>query len=234
MNVIIFGASGMVGQAVLLCALHAPDVDNVIVVVRTALTLSHPKLRQLVEPDPASSNLDALAVGSVDVCFYCIGVSAAGLDERRYSALTRDTTVKVARRLLAHHPALRFVYVSAHGADSSESGKVMWARVRGATENALGRLPFSGLSIVRPALIQPLDGIRSKTRSYRWFYWVASPLISLTRWLIPRHVLTTRLLGEAMLAVAREPHGAGILEPRDILRRAQGGSIDRRNNVYKR
>jgi uncharacterized protein YbjT (DUF2867 family) len=222
MNAIIFGASGMVGQAVLRAALDAPDVSCVTVVVRAPLALAHPKLRQIVEADPTSCELPAIPAGTLDVCFYCIGVSAAGLDEPRYRALTRDATVAVARRLLRRHPGLRFVYVSAYGADASEAGAVMWARVRGETENALRGLPLTSLSIVRPALIQPLDGIRSKTRGYRWFYRIAYPLIALARLLAPGRVLTTRTLGRAMLAAARQPGGAGILEPRDLLRRARG------------
>lgn len=195
----------MVGGGVLRECLLAADVERVVSIGRSALLLDHPKLVQVVRPNFAidTSEITDDDLRNVDACFFCLGVSASGLSEEKYTALTYSLTMAVAERLSRFSPQASFVYVSGAGADSSEQGSSMWARVRGKTENALLRLPFKHVHVLRPAVIQPLNNIVSKTASYRIFYKVLSPLLTFGRKLFPSHVLTTEVIGQAMLQIAR-------------------------------
>ena len=213
MRVLIFGATGMVGGGVLRECLLAADVERVVSIGRSALLLDHSKLVQVVRPNFATdtSEITDDDLRNVDACFFCLGVSAAGLSEEKYTALTYSLTMAVAERLSSISPQASFVYVSGAGADSSEQGSSMWARVRGKTENALLRLPFKHVHVLRPAVIQPLNNAVSKTDSYRIFYKVLSPLLTLGRKLFPSHVLTTEVIGQAMLQIARRGAPASVL-----------------------
>lgn len=216
MKVMIFGASGMVGQGALRAALQADDVSEVLAVGRASLELRHPKLRERLLPDLFGfSTVEPLPRG-YDACFFCLGVSSGGMREADYHRLTFDLTLAIARALLPGNPAMTFLYVSGAGTDSSERGRSMWARVKGRTENALLRLPFKAVYLLRPGVIQPLDGIRSKTPAYRWIYRLIGPLLTPLRRLLPGHVLTTRSLGQAMLAAARHGAPSAVLETTDI------------------
>lgn len=200
----------MVGGGVLRECLRAPDVEQVVSVGRTALAMTHAKLIQLVRPnfaiDPSTILDDELR--GVDACFYCLGVSSSGMTEEQYTAVTYRLTLLIAERLANLNPNATFVYVSGAGADSSEQGYSMWARVRGKTENALLRLPFKRVHAIRPAVIQPLNNQVSKTDSYRVFYKVLGPLLTVGRKLFPSYVLSTEVIGQAMLQIAR--HGAHV------------------------
>jgi len=151
-----------------------------------------------------------------DACFFCLGVSAAGMSEARYTELTHDLTLAVANALAAHNPGLTFIYVSGAGTDSSESGSSMWARVKGRTENALLRMPIKAAFMFRPGIIQPLHGVRSKTQSYRLFYLLSAPLLPLLRRLFPKHITTTEQMGRAMIKLARQGGPKPVLEAADI------------------
>lgn len=198
----------MVGGGVLRECLLAQDVDQVVSVGRSDLPLQHTKLVQVVRPnfaaDPSAIPDDDLR--GVDACFFCLGVSASGLTEEQYTAVTYSLTLSVAERLARLSPGATFVYVSGAGADSSEQGSLMRARVRGRTENALFGLPFKRVHAIRPAVIQPLNNAVSKTDSYRVFYKLVGPLLSVGRKLFPSRVLSTEVIGRAMLQIAR--HGA--------------------------
>lgn len=213
MRVLIFGATGMVGGGVLRECLLAADVERVVSIGRSALLLDHPKLVQVVRPNFAAdtSEITDADLRNVDACFFCLGVSASGLSEEKYTALTYSLTMAVAERLSRFSPQASFVYVSGAGADSSEQGSSMWARVRGKTENALLRLPFKHVHVLRPAVIQPLNNMVSKTDSYRIFYKVLSPLLTFGRKLFPSHVLTTEVIGQAMLQIARRGAPVSVL-----------------------
>ena len=216
MKVILFGASGMVGQGVLRECLAAPDVDEVLVVGRSALGVADPKLREIVHQDLFDYAAIEPMLSGYDACFFCLGVSAAGMDEPRYTRLTHDLTLAAAGTLARLNPAMAFVYVSGAGTDASEQGRSMWARVKGRTENALRRLPFRAVYLFRPGFIEPAHGERSKTRVYRLIYALSGPLVPLLRRLFPRQILSTVSIGRAMLSVAR--HGApnAVLESADI------------------
>jgi uncharacterized protein YbjT (DUF2867 family) len=216
MRVMLFGASGMVGQGVLRECLLAPDVDGVTTVGRTSTWISHPKLRDVVRPNVFDlSGLEGESAG-LDACFFCLGVSSAGMREESYRRVTYELTLSVAQTLVRLNPRMTFVYVSGAGTDSSERGRSMWARVKGQTENALLRLPFKAVYMFRPAVIVPLHGVRSKTRAYRVFYALARPILPLLQLLLPRYVTTTEKLGRAMLRVARENAPKPVLETADI------------------
>jgi len=222
MNIMIFGATGMVGQGVLRECLLAPDVARVTAVGRTATGIAHAKLRDLLVRDLTDYRAVEADLSGFDACFFCLGVSSAGMSEAEYTRLTYDLTLAAAEVLARLNPQMTFVYVSGVGTDSSERGSIMWARVKGRTENALRRLPFKAVFLFRPSVIQPLHGARSKTRVYAVTYMLAGWLLPLLRAMFPRRVLTTESVGRAMLAVARRGAPQAVLEPGDIYDAARG------------
>jgi uncharacterized protein YbjT (DUF2867 family) len=216
MNVLIFGATGMVGQGVLRECLLDADVPLVQTVGRTATGVSNPKLREIVHQDlwhydPIEANLSGF-----DACFFCLGVSSAWMKEADYARITYDITMAAAQTLCRLNPKMTFIYVSGANTDSSEQGRSMWARIKGKTENTLMRLPFAATYMFRPGVIEPVYGARSKTRFYRVLYTFSRPLLPLLRWALPDYVLTTEQLGRAMLNVARKGYPKRILETKDI------------------
>jgi uncharacterized protein YbjT (DUF2867 family) len=216
MNVLMFGATGMVGQGVLRECLQAQDVQLVKTVGRTPTGQQHSKLREMVHAEMWHYDGVEDQLADFDACFFCIGVTSSGMSEKDYTHLTYDMTLAVAQKLAAINPTMVFIYVSGAGADSSETSRVMWERVRGRTENALLKLPFRGVYIFRPGMIQPLDGIKSKAAAYRIFYSLTKPLLPLLRAALPKQVLSTRQIGQAMLAVVRNGARKRVLESADI------------------
>jgi uncharacterized protein YbjT (DUF2867 family) len=215
-NVLIFGATGMVGQGVLRECLQAADVEQVVAIGRNPTGQRHPKLRDVVHADLFNYATITAQLDDIDACFFCVGVTSSRMSEADYTRLTHDLTLAAAHALVERSPRMVFVYVSGAGADSSETSATMWERVRGKTENALLALPFRGVYIFRPGMIQPLDGIKSRTTAYRIFYALMKPVLPLLRAAMPRHVLTTRQVGQAMLAVVRSGARKRVLESADI------------------
>ncbi|WP_029922110.1 NAD(P)H-binding protein [Nevskia soli] len=217
MNILLFGATGMVGQGVLRECLLDPEVQSVAAIGRSASGNRHPKLRQVVHADLMEyASLEADLSG-FDACFFCLGVSSAGMKEDAYARITCDYTLAAAQTLARLNPQMTFIYVSGAGTDSSEQGRSMWARVKGRTENALLRLPFKAAYMFRPGAIEPLHGIRSKTPSYQFFYSLLGPLLTLLRRAFPNLVTTTETVGRAMLVAAKRGAPKSILESRDIV-----------------
>jgi len=216
MKIIIFGATGMVGQGVLRECLLDAGVSSVLAVGRSATGQQHPKLQELVHKDLLDFSSVEDRLSGYDACFFCLGVSAAGLNEQQYRRVTYDLTIAIAKVLLRLNPAMTFIYVSGAGTDSTERGRMMWARVKGETENALLQMPFRAACMFRPAYIQPLHGIKTKTRWYAAFYAVMAPLFPLWKVLLPKYVTTTECIGRAMLKVARQGAEKRILENQDI------------------
>jgi uncharacterized protein YbjT (DUF2867 family) len=214
-KVIVFGATGMVGRGVLRECLAEPSVERVLVVGRTATGAVDGKLREIVRADLFDLSDIADELTGYDACFFCLGVSSAGMAEEKYRRVTYDLTVGVARILAERNPGSAFVYVSGQGTDSSEKGRSMWARVKGATENALLRLPLRAY-LFRPGYIQPLHGITSRTRWYRLMYVLTTPLYPVLKRLFPGQVTTTEQLGRAMINLARDGGPSRVLVPRDI------------------
>jgi uncharacterized protein YbjT (DUF2867 family) len=216
MKVIVFGATGMVGQGVLRECLLDDGVTDVLTIGRRKTGANREKLREIELVDLSAAAFEALALADYDACFFCLGVSSAGLSENEYRRITYDIAVHAATALVKQNAAATFIFVSGAGADSTGKSRVMWARVKGETENAILALPFKGKYVFRPAFIRPEHGIVSRTPLYRILYAILFPLVPLIKVLFPGQVITTSRLGRAMLNVARHGAPKAILESRDI------------------
>jgi uncharacterized protein YbjT (DUF2867 family) len=216
MKVILFGATGMVGQGVLRECLLDATVQSVLAIVRSPTGQRHAKLREIVHDDFLDYSAIESELTGYDACFFCLGVSSVGMNEERYRHLTYDITLAAARTLARLNPQMVFVYVTGRGTDSTERGSLMWARVKGKTENDLLRLPFKAAYMFRPAGIQPLHGIRSKTGWVQAIYVGAAPLLSLLNRVAPKYMTTTEQVGHAMIRVARDGFPRPVLESEDI------------------
>jgi hypothetical protein len=207
----------MVGKGVLLECLEDSRVERVLLVSRHSSGVTHPKVREIVHQDFLNFATVSPEFVNLDACFFCLGVSSVGLSEREYYRLTYNLTLAAATTL-ANVTAgrLTFCYVSGQGTDSTERGRTAWARIKGKTENALLRLPFKAAYMFRPAYIQPLKGIRSKTRWYQLAYDLTGSLYPILRRVIPSYVTTTVDLGRAMIQVAAIGYPKSILLSSDI------------------
>ena len=217
-DVVLFGASGMVGQGVQRECLLDARVRSVVSIVRQPTGTHDAKLREIVHVDFTDFQALEGQLSEPDACFYCLGVSSSGMNEAEYSRVSYDYTLAAASMLSRRNPGMVFIYVSGAGTDATERGSSMWARVKGKTENALLRLPFRAAYMFRPGIIQPLHGIRSKTRLYRVLYAVMAPVLPVIKALLPNQVTTTEQMGRAMIRVAIDGYPTSVLEARDISR----------------
>jgi len=218
MKVIVFGATGMVGQGVLRECLVDAGVESVLAVGRSPTGQRHAKLHEILHDDFADFSAIEPQLTGYDACFFCLGVSSVGMEAERYRHLTYDVTMAAATTLSRLNPDMVFTYVTGRSTDSTERGPQRWARVKGKTENDLLKLPFKAAYMFRPAGIQPLHGVRSKTAWVQAIYVVAAPLLS---WLVrtaPKFMTTSEQLGRAMIHVARDGYPKPILESEDINR----------------
>ena len=213
MKVVIFGATGMVGQGVLRESLLAADVSEVVAVIRTPTGIRHPKLRELTLADFADLSPIRDELAGFDACFYCLGVSSVGLDEAGYSRVSYDYPMAAARALAEVAPAVTFIYVS--GAGTNAEGRQRWARVKGRTEREIIELLPNGYA-VRPGMIQPTYGARSKTGWYNAIYTATGPLLPLLERVAPKYVTTTDQIGKAMLRIARTGAPEHIVENAEL------------------
>ncbi|WP_434666089.1 epimerase [Paraburkholderia sp. A3BS-1L] len=228
MKVILFGASGMVGQGVLRECLLDPNVEAVLVIGRSRLTQEHPKLLHLVKDDLFDYRGIEGQLGGYDACFFCLGISVSDTDEAGYIRINHDLPIAVGQALARLEPGMTFVYVSGGGTDSTERGAVMWARIKGRTENELQKLGFRQVYLFRPGFIVPLHGEKSKTRMLRLLYTYLGWVFAMLRRLFPERVLDTVRMGQAMLQVARSGNNTAVVESADINRLAHAaGSFTR-------
>jgi uncharacterized protein YbjT (DUF2867 family) len=206
----------MVGQGVLRECLLDPEVAEVLAVGRSGTGQQHAKLREIVHEDLFDLSDIAVRLTNYDACFFCLGVSSAGMKEAEYRRMTHDLTMSVAQVLSRQNPKMTFLYISGAGTDSTERGRSMWARVKGKTENDLLRLPFRAAYMLRPGYIQPTGGIRSKTGWYRAMYAIAMPVYPLMKRIFRKYVMTTNDLGRAMIKIAKYGASKRVLEAADI------------------
>ena len=213
MKIVVFGATGMIGQGVLRECLLASDVEQVLAVLRTPTGLNHPKLREVRLDDLGDLTSIREELGGYDACFYCLGVSSVGLDEAAYTKISYDYPMAAARVFAELNPQATFVYVS--GAGTNPQGRQMWARVKGRAEREIMELLPNGYAF-RPGIVQPTHGVRSKTRLYNAAYTVLAPVIPLLERVAPKYVTTTDRMGRAMLRAARTGFARRIVENADM------------------
>jgi len=213
---IITGATGMVGEGVLLECLNHPDVEQVLVINRKLGGVSHPKLREIIHPDFFNlAPIDEQLIG-YNACFFCLGVSSVGMSKEKYRHITYDLTLHAGQLLAKLNPEMTFCYVTGAGTDSSEQGRVAWARVKGATENALMRL-FKRSYMFRPGFMKASSGQKNVKSYYKFFAW----LYPIGRALYPAGFSTLQEVGRAMINAARKGYPKQILEVKDIVRLAE-------------
>lgn len=213
LSVIITGATGMVGEGVLLECLESPAIDRVLIVNRRPYGATHPKLKECIVPDFLNLERSAAQLTGYDACFYCAGVSSLGMSEAEYTRITYDITMHFAQTLVKLNPGMTFVFVSGAFTDSTEKGKTMWARVKGRTENALARLGFKNTYSFRPGFMKPMDG----QRHLKWYFRVIGPPLSLVlRLLLPSRMSKLQDVGRAMIRCAAQGYPKTILEVKDI------------------
>jgi hypothetical protein len=213
LHLILTGATGMVGEGVLLEALSHPDVERVLVIVRRPSGMSHPKLKEIVHG--AFYDLSAIENELVgyNACFFCLGVSSIGMKEEDYRHVTYDLTMSVAKTLSKMNADMTFCYISGKGTDSSEQGRLMWARVKGKTENDLMKLPFKRVYAFRPGMLRATEGMKNTLKYYKYIGW----LYPLLRFLYPSGVSTLKELGRAMIYVSMHGFDKPILDVKDIV-----------------
>jgi len=211
LKVVLFGSTGMIGQGVLRECLLDPHVSSVLAVGRGPSGQQHPKLKDLLMPDLADYSAVEKEFAGYNACFFCLGVASSGMKEAEYARVTYDFPMAAAQTMVRLNPLSSFVYISGEGADSSERGCIMWARIKGKAENAISKLPFKHVCSIRPGAVRPLHGIESRTTSYRIMYKMMTPLWPLLGWITPKSITNTERMGLAMLRIAR--HGA----PKSVL-----------------
>lgn len=207
----------MVGKGVLLECLDHAEVEQVLLINRRTIDLKHPKLVEVIHTDFSDYTAIVDELKGYDAAYLCMGVSAAGLDETRYTEITYLFTINLAKTLYGLNPKMTITYVSGQGTDSSEKGRMMWARVKGRTENDLLKMGFSQAFMFRPGTIIPLRGISSSTKLYQFFYDYLMWLIKFIKFIAPNSVVNTTQLGLAMINVTKAGFNKKILSPKDIL-----------------
>jgi len=215
MKIIITGATGMVGEGVLLECLQNTAVTEVLIVNRKHVDVSHTKLKELLVSDFLKIEAHAKSLKGYDACFFCAGVSSIGKNEEEYTKITYDTTIHFAKVLADLNPGMVFTFVTGAGSDSTEKGKVMWARVKGKTENDLMKLPFRGQYNFRPGFMEPVKG----QKNVKWFF---KPVIAIYPIFFPKQSLTLNEVGQAMINLVSKPYSKQVLEIADIREVSQG------------
>jgi uncharacterized protein YbjT (DUF2867 family) len=209
MKVIITGATGMVGEGILFECLENPAIKEVLIVNRRHYNMEHPKLKELLVND--FTKLEGLEnqLSDYDACFYCAGISSVGMNEEKYNDITYETTMAFAGQLAKLNPNMVFNFVSGSHTDSTEKGKMMWARIKGKTENALMKLPFKAQYNFRPGFMKPFDGQKNVKTLFK-------PLIWLFPILLPKISLTLKQVGQAMINAVLKGYPKQVLEIADI------------------
>ena len=215
MKAILFGSTGMIGQGVLSECLKDPGIESVLVINRQTCGITHPKLKEIIHTNLFDLSPISTGLAGYDACFFCVGVSSVGMKEADYNKMTFELTTKVAVTLLNLNKNMTFCYISGASTDSTENGNTMWARIKGKTENELLSMPFKSAYMFRPGFIQPMKGVKSKTRLYRILYLLLKPIYFLIK-NMESMVTTSETLGKAMIIAASTGYEKKILESIDI------------------
>ncbi|MET3807993.1 uncharacterized protein YbjT (DUF2867 family) [Nakamurella sp. UYEF19] len=218
-RVVIFGATGMVGQSVLRQCLLDDRISAILLVGRSHADVADPKVTQVVHQDFLDFSSLSTELTGFDACFFCLGVSANGMTEPAYRRVTYFITMAAGRELAELNPDMRFLYISGAGTDSTEHGRLMWARIKGETENAVLALPFHGYAL-RPGYIQPMHGVRTKNRLYRNLYRLTGWVYPVLTRVAPKYVIASDQLASAMINIAADGSPLRILESVDLVRAA--------------
>jgi hypothetical protein len=212
---LLLGSTGMIGRGVLLECLEDEQVESILVINRNSCNIKHPKLKEIIHKDISDLSPLKEELAACNACFFCLGISSVGLSENEYHKATYNITTKVATTLLSINKDFVFCYISGAGTDSSEKGKIMWARVKGKTENALLAMPFKKAYMFRPGYIQPMKGIKSRTAWYNALYVIFKPLYFILKH-FSKYVTDTQTLGKAMINAVSENYPKSIIESSDI------------------
>lgn len=208
-KIILTGATGMVGEGVLMECLENPQVSEILSIGRKPSGKTHPKLKEYLVPDFLSIDINDENLKGYDACFFCAGISSVGMNEEDYTKITYDTTIHFAEAVLHQNPDMVFNYVSGASTDSTESRKIMWARVKGRTENTLKKMNFKGAYNFRPGFMKPVDG----QLNVKWFF---KPFIWIFPIFLPSKSLTLHEVGRAMINTVKKGYPTSTLEIRDI------------------
>lgn len=211
-RVILTGATGMVGEGVLHECLLSPEVEAVFVVSRKPCGVLHPKLREILHTDFFDLSAIESQLSGYNACFFCLGVSSIGVKKEMFEKLTYTLTLGFASVLSRHNPGMVFCYISGAGTDSTEKGRIHWARVKGKTENDLQKLPFKQVYLFRPGIIKPTKGLKNTLSYYRWVGW----LLPIIRALLPKYINSLPELGQAMIHTATRGYSKRVIEVQDI------------------
>jgi hypothetical protein len=212
LKIIITGVTGMVGEGVLHECLLSPEIEKVLVVSRRPCGITHPKLSEIIHPDFFDLSSIAPDLRGYDACFFCLGVSSVGMKKTDYEHMTYDLTMGFAKSVLQVNPGMQFCYISGASTDSTEKGRMHWARVKGKTENDLQNLGFSQVWLFRPGALKTTKGLKNTLPSYKWFSW----LFPFLETFFPNSVCSLAQLGQAMIRVVSKGYGKNILEVKDI------------------
>jgi uncharacterized protein YbjT (DUF2867 family) len=212
LNVIVTGATGMVGEGVLKECLENENVGSVLVAVRKPTGFFHPRMKEVIIPDFMKLSSVEKELTGYDACFFCLGVSSVGMEKEEYHRLTYQLTMNFAETLSKNNPGMTFCYISGAGTDSSEKGKIYWARVKGKTENDLKKLPFKAAWNFRPGIIAAGKGNRYTLNYYKYFQW----LIFLIKTFYPGGILSLGEIGKAMINASLQGYEKDPLEVKDI------------------
>jgi uncharacterized protein YbjT (DUF2867 family) len=213
---IITGATGMVGEGVLLECLQSPEVEQVLVVNRKPCGVAHPKLKEILHQDFLDISPIANQLTDYNACYFCLGVSSVGISAETYQKYTYDLTMHFASTIAPLNPGMTFIYVSGSGTDSSEKGSLRWARVKGKTENDLMKLPFKKVYAFRPGIMVPAQGAKNTLKGYNYFTWLFPIVLR-----FPKYACKLSEVGQAMINAVSKGYEKNILEMKDIIKLAR-------------
>jgi len=215
LKVILTGATGMVGEGVLYECLHHPDIEKVLVIGRRPSGYTHPKLTEIIHQDLSNISSLSAEVTGYNACYFCMGVTSIGKKEAEYAKLTYDLTLGFAKTLATVNPEMTFCYISGTGTDSTEKGRIMWARVKGKTENDLMKLPFKQVYNFRPGGIEPFLPLKPSHTYYKTYKYLKG-LVSVIKVIAPNSVIQLKELAAAMINASLKGYSKPILEMKDM------------------